>query len=379
MDENNATETTEETAVDQPVVDTTAEVASASPAVPEASEAVKEAPSLLDAISAGIDEGAKPRRVETKAEELATDDSRPRNADGTFKAETPEEKAAREKADAEAVARKAETPEQKTEREKKEAEAAAKKPDDVNDPIPDGTNPRTAERIKSLIGTVKELQEQGQAHQQMFDHVRSTGASPEEFSSMLGYMRGVRSNDPKVWEVAYGVLQAEMKALSIKMGRPVPEVNLLRDQANADLVTEIQEGKLTPQRAHEIALHRETQKHQIQVRQQQTTSQTAETQKQAAVQEWNALQHELVTRDGQVTFDAKADILESFVTQSTPTQWKAAYDKLKLPAVAAPAPVVEAAPKTMPQRPKSPSGTGGGARPEPKTALDAISQALDGV
>lgn len=387
MDENTATETTEEVTTDQPVVDTSAEIANAAPAVPEASEAVKAAPSLLDAISAGVDEGTKPRRVEAKADELAADDSRPRNADGTFKAETPEEKTAREKADAEAVARKAETPEQKTEREKKEAEAAAKKPDDVNDPIPDGTNPRTAERIKSLIGTVKELQEQGQAHQQMFDHVRSTGATPEEFSSMLGYMRGVRSNDPKVWEVAYGVLQSEMRALSIKMGKPIPEVNLLRDSANADLVTEIQEGKLTAQRAHEIALHRETVKVQGQHRQQQTTTQTAEAEKQSGIDALNTLQGELEARDGSALANAKFDVLIDTLPfdQIAPSKWKsvfqAAYDKLKMaPKAAAVTPVATVEPvKTMPQRPKTPSGTGGGARPEPKTALDAISQALDGV
>lgn len=380
----------DETLEETPLVETPAET----PAADEQGEAIVTeetgAKSALEAISEAVESAGKPRTIQPKAEELAQSDTRPRNADGTFKTETDEEKATREAADAAAAlanetpeqkaARLAnETPEQKTAREAEEAKA--KTPDAVNDPIPEGLNKRTAERMRSLIETVKQQEAIVESHTQLFDVVRESG-SPEEFSAMIGYMRGSKSNDPKVLEQAYSLLQGELRGLAVRMGKPLYEVNLLRDPANADLVAEIAAGTLTNQRAHELALNREAV---LQRTGQARNSETAGATEQArltGVADLDALEKELVKRDGAAVYGAKRKVLESSLqatmAEVSPLKWKAiftkAYDGLKVAAPVAAAPVVPAE-KIQPQRPKQPAGAGG-AKTAPTSALDAINQAL---
>lgn len=360
------------TVTDPPVTDPPA---ADSPAVPETPT---EAKSLLEAITEGIEQGgAAPRKITPKADEVAATDTRPRNADGTFKTETAEEKTAREAADAEAIARKDETPEQKTAREAEEAKN--KKVDPINDPLPEGLNKRTTERIKSLIDTVKAQETLVAQHTAMFDSIQGTGASPEEFGTMVGYLGAVRSNDPAALERAYTILQSELRGLAVRMGKPLPEVNLLRDPANEDLVAEIRDGKITNPRAHEIALMREQQKHG-----RTTTAAKTEADEHASVQtrateDLRVLGNELQKRDGAV-YDAKyaqlVPILQESFKDIHPSKWKStfqrAYDKLK---VTAPAPAVVVPPKQQPLRPKQPAGAGG-ASTAPKSALEAINQSL---
>lgn len=349
------------------------------PAVPAASSSESEAKTLLEAVTAGIEEGQKPRKVTPKAEEEAADDSRPRNADGTFKTETAEEKTAREAADAEAIARKDETPEQKAAR---EAEELKKKPvDAINDPLPEGLNKRTTERIKTLIETVKAQGTLVEQHTKMFDSIQGTGASPEEFGTMVGYLGAVRSNDPAAMERAYGILQSELRGLAVRMGKPLPEVNLLRDPANVDLVNEIRDGKISNPRAHEIALMREQQKQGRTTTAAKTEADTHATAQSTATEELRVLGNQLQARDGAV-YDAKYNqivpILKETFKDVHPSKWKAmferAYNNLK---IEAPAPVARVVPKQMPLRPKAPAG---GAAPAggPKSALEAINTALEG-
>lgn len=376
-------------ATDSPAPDATGgESASAANASGEPSQ------TPLEAISAAIEEVGQPRRVQPKQEELDQQDTRPRNADGTFKVETADEKATREEAEeaarlaAETPEEKtarlaAETPEQKTAREAKEAAAAAKaKPDSINDPIPDGLNKRTAGRMQELIDTVKAQKAIVESHTQLFDAVRAAG-SPEEFSAMLNYMAASKSNDPKVLEVQYQVLQQELRGLAIRMGKPIFEVNLLRDPANKDLVDDIAAGVLSNQRAHELALQRETQKRaQGQGKQEQAAS-VAEADRKFGVEDLDALEQELARRDGAETYKAKRALLQSSLKQTmariSPREWREvftdAYEGLVLPPKAAaviPAPIVE---KQQPQRPKQPAGAGAGGA-APKSALDAINLAL---
>lgn len=386
-DENE--ETLEETQLETPAVVETpaAGVAADEAAAVAAAAAAGKAPTLAEAMSEAIDGAHKPRTIQPKAEELAQNDTRPRNADGTFKTETAEEKATREAADA-AAALANETPEQKAAREAAETAAGGKKePDAINDPIPEGLNKRTAERMKSLIDTVKEQQSIVESHTQLFDAVREAG-TPEEFSAMLGYMRGVKSNDPAVLEQAYGVLQAELRGLAVRMGKPLYEVNLLRDAANKDLVDEIAAGTLTNQRAHELALNREAQRQRSGQARQTDTAAAAEQERQTGVNDLNALELELAKRDGVPVYKAKRAILESSLAATmaevSPLKWKAiftrAYDGLKLATTPTPAPSAAPAPapsgeRPQPQRPKQPAGAGS-ANTAPKSALEAITQAI---
>lgn len=349
------------------------------------------AKSALEAISEAVESAGKPRQITPKQDELDQEDTRPRNADGTFKTETPEEKATREAADAAAALANetpeqkaarlaAETPEQKAAREAEEAKK--KEPDAINDPIPEGLNKRTAARMQALIDTVKEQQGIVESHTQLFDIVREAG-SPQEFSAMVGYMRGSKSNDPKVLEQAYALLQGELRGLAVRMGKPLYEVNLLRDPANKDLVDEIAAGTLTNQRAHELALNREAL---IQRNGQARHTETVDATEQArltGVSDLDNLEKELVKRDGAAVYGAKRKILESSLkatmAEVSPLKWKAiftrAYDGLTVAApAAAVAPPIE---KPQPQRPKQPAGAGG-ATTAPKSALEAINLALGG-
>lgn len=338
-------------------------------------------PSALDVISAAIDDAAKPRAIVPKQDELDQEDTRPRNADGTFKAETAEEIATREAADAAAIALKNETPEAKATREAAEAAAGKKEPDAVNDPIPEGLNKRTADRMKALIGTVKQQEAIVESHTQLFDIVRDAG-SPQEFSAMIGYMKSSKSNDPKVLETAYSMLQSELKGLAIRMGKPLYEVNLLRDPANKDLVDKIAAGTLDNGSAHELALVREANK-QRQGKTSEEAATTAEEKIEATARnDMDVLEKALLKRDGVAVYKAKRDILESTLQVTmesvSPAKWTAiftkAYDGLKVaaPAAAAVVPPVE---KQQPLRTKQPAGASGAAT-APKSALEAMNAAL---
>lgn len=350
--------------------------------------------SPLEALTLGIEEGQKPRRIASKGEEQSQTDTRPRNADGTFKVETAEGKTAREEAEAllaaetpeqKAARLAAETPEQKAAREA--AEAAAKKaPDHVNDPIPANLNKRTAERMQYLLDTVKAQSTLAEQHTQLFDEITSTGASPQEFGAMVGYMRYVHSSEPKDWDTAYTILQSELKGLAVKMGKPLYEVNLLRDDANKDLVEEIRGGTLTANRAHEIALQRESVKYRTTTaaaKSAATTSATTEAAAQtASTKAFDELDKVLRARDGaefQRKFDILVPMLKKTLGRLPPAErigvFQDAYDNLVLPPVQA----AVVPPKTMPQRPKQPAGAGGGGNPAaaPKSALEAMNAALE--
>jgi hypothetical protein len=370
--ENEETVTIEET----PAIETAVDAADA-PVVETKTEENVETKTALDAISEAIDDTFKgPKRIESKADEQAKEDTRPRNADGTFKTETPEEKAARETVDA---AKAAETPEQKAAREAEEAKKVAQ-PDHVNDKIPEGLNKRTAERMQYLIDTVKQQNTIVEQHNALFTAVQAAG-TPEEFAGMLGYMRAVKSNDPATLEKAYTVLQGELRGLCIKLGKPIPEVNLLMDKDNADLVQEIREGKITTERAHQLAVARASQHRTTTTTAAETTAATEKAAHDAAVADLDAFDVAQRKIDGDEVFQAKYDVLvpalQKTLKRVDPREWgkivREAYADLPTPKKAAA--VVAAPAKTMPQRPKSPAGAGS-APAAPKSALDAVNAAL---
>jgi hypothetical protein len=374
-DEEVVIETPADEVVETPVVGT--------PETPSAETPAAEGPkSLADALEEGLDQAKGPRHITPKQDDKDSQDTRPRNADGTFKAETPEEIAEREKLERQAK----ETPEEKAAREAKEAEEA-KKVDHVNDPIDPAIKGRTAERIKALVETVKAQNVVAEQHKALFSSITETGASPQEFAQMISYMRAIHSKDSAQLEVAYKTLQSELRGLAVMLGKPLYEVNLLRDESNKDLVDEIRAGTLTNQRAHEIALQRETQRMaktrtESTAREQQTAAQ-AKAAADAGVADLNALDAELRARDGDAAFEAKYEtlvpMLKPLFERLDPKEWKGVfmhhYNTLKVQAAPPPPPPPPPAPKPQPLRSKQPAGAGT-AVTAPKSALEAINAAL---
>ena len=383
-------QSSEETSADstETVAQETPAVESAAPAKTVAdgptTDAGTTAKTALEALNEGIGEAfTSPKRITPKEEETpevkeaaakavaeedaaAAEKGQVRGADGKFRAMTEEEKAAKEA-----------------------AAAAAKKPDPVEDEIPADIKGRTRERMQELIKTVKEQAQLAEQHNALFGAIQDTGATPDEFANMISYMKAAHSNDPKLLEKAYTLLQSELKGISIRLGKPVPEVNLLNDPANKDLVDDVRANKLSVQRAHELAAVRAKQAADAATAQRTTAAsdrqakETAEAKEagDAGRAELNKIDLELRKRDGDATFEAKYDVLVPMLQEHFngvhPSQWGAqfrrAYDSLKVaPKAAAVVPH-----RQQPLRPKAPAGhSGGGA---PKSALEAISQALDGV
>lgn len=370
------TETSTQTTEDTAAADASAETVAAAEDAPQpGEEAGKKGESLADAINEAI-EGAGPKKVAPKAEaeETAAElEAQGRNPDGTFKEKAPEQKKAEE-----------------------DAAAAAKKPaaeeDPINDPIPDAIKGRTRERMQKLIDTVKAQTEIAEQHDALFGTIQATGATPEEFAAMVGYMRAVHSNDPKDLEQAYNVLREELVGIAIKLGRPVPEVNLLREKGNEDLIKEIQDGTLTVNRAHEISIQRAAAARSQQQNQAKTqadrTTQDAATIKQQGINELNDLDKVLRAQDGNEVFDYKyaklttPEMKEYFQTLD-PRTWvptfKRLYSLIEVPAATVAPTVKPAAPKPRPMRPSAPAGGGGASPAQPKSALEALNAALEGM
>lgn len=262
-----------------------------------------------------------------------------------------------------------------------------KKADPVNDPIPDEVKGRTRERMQSLISAVKEKDSHIAIQNELVDSISSTGASPEEFGAMLGYMRWVHSDKPEDLKQARDLLLSELEGLSLKLGEAAPGVNFLAKFP--DLQAKVDNGQITTEDANEMALHRQrTTVETTRRTQQQTTEQSAQAATQArnaGIAELNELGKTLSTTD--VDFAIKHEILKPILGslgQLPPTSWKAAFtqaynavtpaqvERFRTPVVIAPK---QKAPGSQPLRAgKVPSG---GQQRAPKSLLDAISAAVD--
>lgn len=335
--------------------------------------------SVLDAINESLETTNAPKKITPKAEVEETSDEdeldengkpRERNADGTFKAK---EGAAPKEG---------------------EPKPGEKKADAVNDPVPDNIPKRTGDRMRELIDIVKQQRTAIEAHDSLFNQIQGTGASPEEFSTMVTYLKAAKSGDPQHLEAAYKILKSELEGLAIALGKPIPEVNLLRDDANKDLVEEVRAGTLTVARAHELALQRKATATRSARAARETSTQQTETQRKAdeqfGIADLDKLEGELIASEGEAAYRAKDALMAPFfelIKTVNPRQWRTeymkAYAKLKAPVApkVAPKAATVAPTKQYPTRPKQPAGGAGGSGSpvkEPKSVLDAINAALEG-
>jgi hypothetical protein len=261
--------------------------------------------------------------------------------------------------------------------------AAAKKPlDPVNDPIPAGVSERTRERITKLVDTVKSQAAEVQQLGQLFDDIQSTGMSPEELGSMLGYARARHHGTAEDKKTAYEFLKAELRALALELGQ-TDTVDFLAD--HEDLRAEVEENKISRERAQEIAIARAQRAHASEA----STAAAAQTEQQRV---YNAgrtalgnLGAALQKRDGAV-YAAKKDIvvatLKPLLPTIHPSKWaqafQQAYDNLKLPTptpAPTPTPTPTPTPSPTPLRPGTPAG---GKSRQPGSLRDAIDAAIDG-
>jgi len=323
------------------------------------------AKSLADALGAGID--SAPKKGEKPI--VKTDDKTEKDGEKKDDAtETPEAKAAREKA---------------------EADAAKKEPDHINDPIDERLSERAQDRIRGLVAFVKERDEALQVQGALITSIQDTGASPEQFAEMIGFMRAANSGTPEGLEHAYQMLRTSLRTISVQLGKPLPEVDLMSDPANADLAQAVKYGQITKGHADELAVAREQKKfsdaQRTSAAAKTKTDTDAKTEKDAAISDLNTLGQQLSKddKDYQRKFDLIVPSLKAAFANIRPNQWKAtfeaAYKAVKLPAVAAPAAaaaVVPAVKKPQPIRPVQPAG-GAGAKTGPKSMLEALSSGME--
>lgn len=132
--------------------------------------------------------------------------------------------------------------------------AGGKKPDAVNDPIPEGVNARTKERMESLIGLVKQKDALIESQHGILNAITNTGASPQEFGAMIGYMSWVRSDDPKKLTMARDLLLQELEGVSLKLGEAAPGIDFI--SKHPDIQAMVQAGQITQEAAIELAITR---------------------------------------------------------------------------------------------------------------------------
>ena len=225
---------------------------------------------------------------------------------------------------------------------------------------------------------------------ELMGYIRETNSTPEQYGQALGYLKLVNSPNRADREQALQFLQQEMSALARMLGKPVPGVNML--EGHQDLIDEVSTGRLSPERAQEIAAARaqahfermsgERKQHEQQLTQQQLRERNE------GVQALNTLEAQLKATEPAVYAAKRKVLIESLrpvFKQIHPTQWaatfKRAYDAL-------PAPAAPRVPTPTPQpRVGAPAGGGGNtplrahqpagsARPEPKSLLDAINAGI---
>lgn len=312
-----------------------------------------------------------------------------RNADGTFKSA--------EQVAAEVAAAK-QTAEPKGGK-PGERPAAKKEPDALNDPIPEGLNAKTTQRIRTLIDRTRSAEESAQKFQQDFDYlvkgVQSTGSSPEQYGQTLSWLSLFNSRDPTKQKQALELLEDTADQLATFLGVERRSADPLR--GHPDLLDAIQKGTTTRQFAMEIARNRNQQAFRGQLTtsltQQQEAEQRAAQEKDNARVALNQLEDRLMASDPQ--YEQKlARIMPTMkvvMAQVPPSKWQEtfqrAYDQVR---IAVPRPVTPAGgarrPGNQPLRAgKNPAGTGGSGggngslASQPKSALDAVNAALSGL
>lgn len=265
-----------------------------------------------------------------------------------------------------------------------------KAPDPLNDPLPNALKKETKERITTLVTMVKDLstkeQQATSERNEILNAVLDTGSTPQQYGAALNYLKLVNSDSRIDKEQALTIMQAEVAVLARALGKPVPGVNLL--EGHDDLIQEVGSGRLSPERATEIAAAREARKIEVAVSGRRTEQQRTGEQQAAVVRqgvsELNALELRLKASEPAV-FAAKRAILinalKPVFKQIHPSQWadtfQRAYNELPAPAPRPTPPPPAVLPGAAPtggggNTPLRASNPAGGQQPAPKSMQEAI-------
>jgi hypothetical protein len=342
-----------------------------------------EGESLLDAINAGIPSGEPQQEEEVENEETP---------EGEEAEETPEgeEGEAGEEAEGDGAEEGEEAEGEEGDDPEAAAAAKAAKPakeaDPINDPLPRGTLQSTAERFKHVVSTLKEktaeLETVKTEYNELIGEISGAGMDGNTFGHMLEYARGVNGGTYEGLRKSWTILQNELKALSEALGEPMPGEDILKNYP--DLLKEVNDKLITPERASEIARQRNRDAAQAKLGQaKQSTQQSAAQQAQAVTAgkaALTALGKELATKDGPAEYRRKAGLvvgmLKSTLPDLPPAKWakafKAAYDQVPAAPKAA---VAKVGQRPQPLRGnKVPSGQ---SSKSPKTMAEAINAAFE--
>lgn len=253
--------------------------------------------------------------------------------------------------------------------------------DPLNDPIPESTNEKTAERIKSLIGLVKSSNESVGQRDEILEHITQTGTDADQYANTLGFLKLYNSTDVTQRKQALEVARGLVKELALELGEG-STVTKLTD--HEDLSAEVEAGTLSEARALEIAATREADKLRTSKDEATATADaTASTTQQnlaTGKQQLDVFETAVRTNDENYAAIRPAFIklLGPILKRTHPTEWGAAaqevYDQVKTFAPTA-APKPKPKPKNTPIRPKQGAGADGQTSDE-DSALGAVDAAL---
>lgn len=226
--------------------------------------------------------------------------------------------------------------------------------------------------------SLKAYREETQVAVQIQDAVLNSGAQPEQFSAMVGYLTAVNSRDPVMMQKAFEAIGKEYAWLGQQLGKPVPGFNPL--DADPALKAKVESGALDEADALEIIrLRQETQLRTgtEQQRQQQHQQQVAIDK---GLTDLKLLGVELKAADPQL-YAARLPQMSAIITEITalapPQEWEARIRRayMALPRPAAPA---QAAPvRRQPLRSGGGAGNGVPVVRKPKNDADAFELGLE--
>jgi hypothetical protein len=275
-----------------------------------------------------------------------------------------------------------------TAEEKAAAEAAKKAITEDDLKMPDGLSAKAQERFQKLSSGYKEAQtkiadiearyeQSAAANMEFVQTMDAVGAGPDQLNTFIDYMSHIKAGD---LEKAHAILSAELNEISLRMGKELPGVDLLKDYP--DLLEDVENLDISRERAIEIAKNRAIQakdtRVQTQTQQQEQQTQQVQMLKENSLKEVDKVMMQLKNNDVDYPVkeriimeskDGKPSILQRIVQGSHPSQWLSqltlAYDAIQVTKS-------ESTRQTNPLRSSS-----GGGKAAPTTMLEAISQGLD--
>lgn len=266
----------------------------------------------------------------------------------------------------------------------------------IDEPIPQDLSARTQDRIKTLIDTARTITEERDQVSQQFQTVvgaiQMSGTTPDQFREYLQFQTDCNSNDVNKQKSALQFVMKVAQDLATSIGEPVQFKSPL--EGHADLITDVQQGRMSIQRAEEVARLRNqnTIRAQIGQRQQQNQqfSQASEQDTRNARIALNAFETRMARNDPQFTL--KRGTVINFMKQQygaklerlPPGQWASTFDRayraIQLPATPKAAPAAAGAPRDASGRFQQPMRHGkrpaGNAAAQPKSILDAVSAGI---